>query len=194
MRSLGAFLELATRTLRDAEVSWMLSGSIASSHYGAPRATQDVDLVVELDEAAALRIVRSFLDDGLYASEDAAREAVAVGGQFNVIDPSSGWKLDLICRKDRPFSRAEFDRRRPALVLGTPTDIVTPEDLVLAKLEWAKLSDSELQLRDVVAVLSAREEDFEFAYVDSWVDDLSVRPQWHRVLAAAGLEGRLERD
>jgi hypothetical protein len=172
--------------LRDAEVPFMITGSLASSHYGAPRATQDVDFVVELTPARARDLVRRFLSAGYYVSEEAAIEAVDVDGQFNVIDASSGWKLDLICRKARSFSRMEFDRRRSATVLEVDTAMVSPEDLVVAKLEWAKASDSELQLRDVVAVMQAQGETLDHSYIERWVEELGLDAQWRRVKAAAG--------
>lgn len=164
----------------------MITGSLASSHYGAPRTTQDVDFVVELTPARACDLVQRFLSAGYYVSEKAAVEAVDVGGQFNVIDASSGWKLDLICRKARPFSRTEFDRRRSVTVLEVDTAMVSPEDLCVAKLEWAKASDSELQLRDVVAVVQAQGETLDHSYIDRWVEELGLDAQWRRVKAAAG--------
>lgn len=188
MRSLAELFEYAVGVLEATGIPSMLTGSIASSHYGAPRATQDIDLVVELDERRALEAVTSFVKEGLYASPDAALEAVDVLGQFNVLDPTSGWKLDLICRKDRPFSRTEFDRRRRTRILGTETDVVSPEDLVVAKLEWAKLSESDLQLRDVVAVLDALSGDLDRDYIATWVADLGLDEQWRRVRGAAGPE------
>lgn len=186
MRSLAEFLESAVTTLRAAEVPFMITGSLASSHYGAPRTTQDVDFVVELTPARACDLVRRFLLAGYYVSEEAAIEAVEVDGQFNVIDASSGWKLDLICRKARRFSRTEFDRRRSVTVLEVATAMVSPEDLVVAKLEWAKASDSELQLRDVVAVVQAQGETLDHSYIDRWVEELGLTAQWRRVKAAAG--------
>lgn len=185
MRSLAEFLESAVITLRDADVPFMVTGSLASSHYGAPRSTQDVDFVVELTPDRARDLVRRFLSAGYYVSEEAAIEAVDGGGQFNVIDASSGWKLDLICRKARPFSRTEFDRRRSVTVLEVATAMVSPEDLVVAKLEWAKASDSELQLRDVVAVIQAQGESLDHSYIDRWVEELGLDAQWRRVKAAA---------
>lgn len=186
MKSLAEFLESAVATLRAADVPFMVTGSVASSHYGAPRTTQDVDFVVELTLESARDLARRFLSAGYYVSEEAAVEAVDAGGQFNVIDASSGWKLDLICRKARSFSRTEFARRREATLLDVEAALVSPEDLVVAKLEWAKASDSELQLRDVVAVVGAQGETLDHTYIERWVEELGLDAQWRRVKAAAG--------
>jgi hypothetical protein len=69
----------------------------------------------------------------------AALEALRIESQFNVLDLTTGWKIDLIVRKSRPFSRTEFDRRITAEIEGLRIPIASAEDIVLAKLEWAKL-------------------------------------------------------
>ncbi len=95
-------------------------------------------------------------EDHWYVSEEAALAAVRRGSQFNVLDMETGWKAHLIVRKARPFSRAEFDRRERAELLGVATWIATAEDTMFAKLEWrAKGGGLERQLADVVGILPA---------------------------------------
>ena len=72
---------------------------------------------------------------------------------FNIIDLASGWKADLIIRKDRPFSREELARRQPVNISGVETYIATPEDAILSKIEWHSMSGSERQRRDVLEML-----------------------------------------
>jgi hypothetical protein len=60
-----------------------------------------------------------------------------------VIDLSSGWKADLIFRKGRTFSRTEFDRRRAVEHAGMQLWMASPEDVVVAKLEWAHTTGSD---------------------------------------------------
>lgn len=187
MRTLGEFLDVAIDVLTANRVPFMLTGSLASSHYGAPRTTQDVDFVVDLDLKRAEDTVRRFLESGFYVSREAAIDAVRTRGMFNVIDPSSGWKLDLILRKDRPFSRSEFERRRPARVLDTGASLVSPEDLIVAKLEWARKADSDIQRRDVLAVLSVQDDRLDMDYLEYWIAELGLDAEWKRVCEAAGL-------
>jgi hypothetical protein len=93
---------------------------------------------------------------------------------FNVIETVSGWKVDLIVRKDRPFSEAEFARRRRLEVLGVDMMIASPEDVVLSKLEWARLGGSERQLDDVRGVLRLQGSALDVAYLRRWAVDLGV--------------------
>ena len=61
-------------------------------------------------------------------------QAVKFQRAFNIIDKASGFKADLIIRKNRPFSRTEFSRRLEIEVLGISARIATPEDVILSKL------------------------------------------------------------
>jgi len=99
---------------------------------------------------------------------------------------ATGWKADLIFRKARPFSRTELDRRAPFIVLGVRVFAASAEDTVLSKLEWAKLRESERQLRDVRGILDVKGDSLDRAYIEKWLDDLEVRELWARVLQLGG--------
>jgi hypothetical protein len=98
----------------------------------------DIDLVVDPTPRQLDHLLVQLTTAGMYVSELAAHEALANRGMFHVVDPTSGWKADMIMRKARGFSETEFARREPAELLGVPIAVVTLEDLILSKLEWAK--------------------------------------------------------
>lgn len=173
-------LEEVVEALRAAGIDYMLTGSIAASFHGIPRSTQDIDLVVAGTEDQLLRFARTLMDRGYYVSEDAVREAFEGGSQFNVIDRDTAWKVDLILRKDREFSRTEFARRTRADALGLSLWVATAEDVVLAKLEWARITGSERQLEDVAGILTSQGDALDTGYVERWVDELGVDEQWGR--------------
>jgi hypothetical protein len=179
--TLAGFLQRVLSILEEAEVPYMLTGSLAAAYYAVPRATQDIDLVVEVKAADLPGLIDLLSDAGFYVSLAAAREAAVHEGQFNAIDPESGWKVDFIVRKSRPFSISEFKRRARTSALGLELYMATREDLVIAKLEWAKKGESELQLRDVRAILSTAGADFEWDYVEGWVSELALEDQWETV-------------
>lgn len=164
--------------LQTAGIPVMLTGSFASSYHGAPRATQDVDLVIA-PTAEQLRALLALLPrDEFYADEGAALEALRLEGQFNLIDLRSGWKVDLIIRKSRPFSREEFDRRRVVQFEGSEVPIATPEDVLIAKMEWARMSESARQIEDAARMLRVRAAQLDQAYVERWVRELDLEEQW----------------
>ena len=136
-----------------------------------------------LDEQSLERLVESLPADQYYLDLDTAREALAARRPFNVIELASGWKADFIVRKNRAFSVEEFERRAAAQVQGTEVRIASPEDIVLSKLEWAALGESERPLRDAVGVVAVQGESLDRAYVERWVRTLGIEKQWQRRLA-----------
>ena len=134
--------------LDGAGIAYMLTGSLAMSFYARPRMTRDIDLVVALEPAKAEQLTGAL---GAEYHADAAATTAAIRGArpWNVIYLPSMVKIDLIPRKDTPYRRAEFERRRRVELAGVPLWIVSVEDLILSKLEWSRDSRSEQQRRDV---------------------------------------------
>jgi hypothetical protein len=180
---LTSFLALIVDALNRAGVPHMLAGSLASSVHGIPRATNDIDFVIDPTPSALDSFLRSLHELDLHVDDNVARTEFARRGQFNIIDPQATWKADLIYRKDRAFSRAEFARRVRAAPLGVELYIATAEDMLLAKLEWARLGQSERQILDVVGIMEVRDADLDVVYIESWLDQLLVRELWERALA-----------
>lgn len=112
--------------LRRFEIPHMLAGSVASTYHGDPRTTNDIDLVIDPTHEALAGFVHGLDPERFYVSTETALNVV-------LLDP--GWKADLILRKERPFSRAEFERRQPAEIAGVAVFVATAEDTIVAKLE-----------------------------------------------------------
>lgn len=179
--SLTEFLRRVVHVLDEALIPHMLTGSLAAAHYASPRATQDVDLVIEAASADIDRLVDGLAAAGFYVDRSAAHEALATEGQFNAIDPQGGWKVDLIIRKQRPFSRSEFGRRVKAPLLGVELWLASLEDLLIAKLEWSELGDSALQRSDVAQLLERAGDRLDTAYVERWVEELGLEDAWRSI-------------
>jgi hypothetical protein len=179
--SLVSFLTTIVAALNEAEVPFMLTGSLAAAFYGTPRATQDIDLVIEARAGNLDRLIQNLEVAGLYVDRGAAIEALDTAGQFNAIDPTSGWKADLIIRKAREFSKTEFQRRRGEELFGVEVGLATLEDLIIAKLEWSQLGDSELQRRDIRDLLELAGDSVDETYMARWVGALGLQEAWERV-------------
>jgi hypothetical protein len=175
------FIGRLTRELEAAGVPYMIAGSFASTFYGEPRTTRDVDIVIHADERGIRALLARLPADDYYVNESTALDAVRRQTQFNVIDVATGWKADLIQRKSRPFSRSEFERRREVILLGMRVWMATSEDVVVSKLEWAQKAESERQLRDVASVVKARVSQLDMAYIEHWVAELNLTDLWNRV-------------
>lgn len=179
--TLADFVGEITRRLTEAGVPYMITGSLAGSFHGEPRATRDVDVIIDPTRASLRHLVERLERSDYYVSMDAAMEALDRRSQFNVIDTRTGWKADLIIRRDRPFSKAEFRRRQRTELLGSEVWIATAEDTIVAKLEWARAGDSERQLRDVAAIVSTVGEELDRGYIGRCVEQLSLADLWDRV-------------
>ncbi|MCK4832047.1 MAG: hypothetical protein KAS81_04735, partial [Anaerolineales bacterium] len=99
---------------------------------------------------------------------------------FNVFDASSGYKADLIIRKDRPYSIEEFKRRRTVDVLGLSIHLVAPEDPILSKLEWAKKGQAERQFTDALGVAIVQSDKLDFEYMQTWARILDIEEHLNR--------------
>jgi hypothetical protein len=182
MTGVGDVLARIVAALEVVGIPHMIAGSFASTHFGLPRSTYDIDVVIEATPAKLDAFVRSLSPDSYYVDPGAAREALRHQGQFNVIDMATGWKIDLIIRKNRPFSVEEFGRRIAADILGVPAHVATAEDTIIAKLEWARLGGgSERQLRDVQEIVDVRGAELDRPYIERWVDELGLRDEWARI-------------
>lgn len=129
------------RALDTAGVPYMITGSYASSVHGEPRASKDIDIVIAPTRDQLVRLMSLFPPDEYGAEEEAALEAMTYNSMFNVIDYETGWRIDFIFRKNRPFSIQEFTRRHVVELSGRRLFVASPEDVVIAKLEWAKVAN-----------------------------------------------------
>lgn len=187
---LAEALRTIAEQLDTAGIPFMLAGSFASTYHGHPRTTQDIDIVIDPTRDALLRFVDSLPADRSYVDRTTAIEAFEQRDMFNVIDLETGWKVDLILRKARPFSRSEFERREVVEWMGVRLFVVTAEDVILSKLEWARLSGgSERQMRDVAGVLEVHGDRLDLAYLERWLDVLAVRELWEQVTTSTQRDG-----
>ena len=166
-------LALLLSKLDACKIPYMIAGSFASNMHGLPRATQDADIVIEADRASLERFLESLGQD-FYKSEEAAREALLRRQIFNVIHLETGFKIDLIIRKSRPFSETEFSRRQSAFYLGTTRWFATAEDTILVKLEWSKQGESERQFNDALNVAKVQRHNLDRSYLRKWASELDL--------------------
>jgi hypothetical protein len=157
----------------------MVTGSIAANFYATPRMTRDIDLVVELSEEDISRVVSLFQGE-YYIDRDMVQQAVRNQAMFNMIHNALVVKIDCVVRKDSEYRCEEFARRRPVTIAGQQVFIVSPEDLILSKLDWAKESRSQLHLDDVRNLLRSVQ-GLDTAYLNRWADRLGVATLYQEI-------------
>ena len=164
--------------LERSAIPYMLVGSYASAFHGVLRSTHDIDFVIEAVPDQLRKLVQDLQADGYYAELDAALDAHKHESMFNVIDSESSWKIDLIFRKSREFDQEEFRRRIPAKLFDIELFVASVEDVVISKLEWAKLGGSLRQIEDVSKLLLAHWSTLDQNYLHQWIDALDLHDQW----------------
>lgn len=166
---LSVLEDIVTR-LESAGFDYMLTGSLAMNYYAQPRMTRDIDIVVALADKDTDRIMKVFGAE-YYVPEDTIETAVKNASMFNLIHFNSVVKVDIIVRKADKYRQHEFARRTAVEIAGFKTWIVSKEDLILSKLNWAKDSKSEMQLKDVKNLLATSPD---MGYIRQWAKELDV--------------------
>ena len=184
MTSQDDFLKKLIKILDDCSVPYMISGSFGSSYHGQPRATKDIDIVIAPTEKQLRSFVESLGSD-YYVSLEAVRDAFTNKSMFNVIDTMSGWRADFILRKDRAFSRQEFERKRLAKIGAIDLWVTSPEDMILCKLEWSKDHQSEQQFHDALGIAIVQWERLHIGYLRKWAKELRVEDSLEPILEQA---------
>lgn len=182
-------LKLVARQLEAAGIEYMITGSVASSLQGEPRATHDIDVVVAVREpaaAVAAGLKAAFPEPAFYLDEAAVRDAIVARGMFNVIDTREGDKVDFWLLTDDAFDRARFERRYVEHFEDARLPVSRPEDTILMKLRWAAmLGGSEKQFVDALRVYEVQHGRLDEAYLDRWAATLGVAAALGRLRAEA---------
>ncbi len=152
-----------------------LGGSMVSSIFGKPRYTQDADLTAEPFPGKETAFTQG-LDASYYVSLEAVERAVRERGSFNVIHAASGFKIDVFIAKDTPFEQSAYARRQLVEIGKEPIYLVSPEDIILFKLDWHRLGGgvSDRQWHDILGVLQVQKDALDFAYLEHWAEHLGL--------------------
>jgi len=180
-------LKLVVRTLDGAGVEYMLTGSVVSSLQGEPRSTHDIDIVVAINRQSAKKLADAFPAPRYHLTKESILDAISHHGMFNLLDTDTGDKVDFWMLTDEPFDQSRFTRRRTEELLGLKLAVSSPEDTVLAKLNWAKRSGgSEKQFNDALHVYEVQSGNLDMEYLRRWAKVLGIESLLKR------LEGEAE--
>jgi hypothetical protein len=167
------------RALEELGVRYAVGGSIASSLYGIPRATQDADIVASIAMPHASRLAAA-LETEFYVDEQMIRDAVRRQGTFNVVHLDTMFKVDVFVAKGDAWSEEELSRARRERVGDADAQVelvfASPEDTLLHKLVWFRLGGgvSKRQWRDALGILRVQGDSLDTGYLDAWAHRLRV--------------------
>lgn len=174
MSQTGLLIE-AIDALDSAGVGYLLTGSFASSLQGEPRATHDVDFVIEVDVRVIGALSLAFGAPDYYFDEKSATAALRSGSMFNLLDTTSGDRVDFWPLTLEAFDVSRFARRVGVAAFGRSISVSSPEDTILQKLKWARASGgSARHLRDATGVYEFQVPSLDERYIDEWAERLGV--------------------
>jgi hypothetical protein len=177
-------LRYVIAVLEKLNISYAVVGAYASSAWGEPRMTRDIDVIIQLSAEQVVPLCASFPESDFYVSSLAAHEAVHRGSQFNVIHPSSGNKVDFMVVGQSDWSAAQLRRRMQIQFDETTCGYVaSPEDVILGKLLYLREGGSEKHIRDITGILKTCKDPLDLEYVSTTAEELHVQELWQTIAA-----------
>lgn len=175
-------LKKVIRVLNEKFISFMLTGSIVSSIQGEPRATHDIDIIIAIQKPNIFELTKAFTMPDYYLDEDNILDAIKNQAMFNLLDAFEGDKVDFWVLTNDDFDKSRFQRRIKKELFGEIAYISSPEDTILAKLKWAKLSGgSEKQFIDALRVYEVQYRNLDLDYLEKWVQKLDLVILWDKL-------------
>jgi hypothetical protein len=152
---LKAFFTYVVQVLERLGIPYMVVGGFAATLYGEPRLTLDVDIVADVKQEHVAPFVAAFPIPSYYVSEEGIQDSIRRRYPFNVIQPSTGAKIDLVPLSRDPLSLGAFQRRQAMTYdeTGQTASFIAAEDLIVAKLRAFRDTGSDRHLRDARGIL-----------------------------------------
>jgi hypothetical protein len=171
----------AIARLEEAQISYIIVGSIASMVYGEPRLTRDMDLVIDVSAADSKKFEILFQQPDYYCPPlEVVADEIRNRGQFNLLHVPTGLKIDVMIKKATSFDQSRFQRiQRVELWKGFSANLASPEDIIIKKLEFYREGGSEKHIRDIRGIVSNT--DLDKPYLNNWVTQLHLENEWAKV-------------
>lgn len=175
-------LKYAVATLERLGIPYALVGSYASGIWGESRFTQDIDILIRLPSEAVGVLCAAFPPPDFYVSEAAAFDAVKRRGQFNVIHPASGNKIDFMIAGDGDWTANHLSRtKRIRIFPDQVISVAAPEDVIVGKLIYYRDGGSDKHLRDIRGILKVTGDMLDVNYLTQRTIELGLSDEWNQL-------------
>lgn len=171
------------------DISYYVSGGVASSIHGETRSTRDLDLVIEVRPNEINSLVKTLEAAGYYCPAGAVTN-LQQGKErmLNITHTETIANPDLYITDNSPFALSQMARRILIDVDGISSFwVASPEEIILQKLLWSQVSQSEKQWRDVLGILKLQGQILDYGYLTTWAENLNLVDVFTQVLTQAGL-------
>jgi hypothetical protein len=178
------FLKLVLEALKATHVEYLIGGAVAEWAWGEPRATQDIDIVINLPVESISKLSKELEKRDMLVPADIILDTLLEDRAdipINAIHVHSGLKADLYLVRSGDELRLSAFQRRQHIDYGPPIGRVyvhSPEDLILYKLLYFSMSQQPKHSRDIAAILHANKDKIDFSYIEEWVTRLGLNSLW----------------
>lgn len=165
-------------------IPYLITGGMAVYVWGRPRFTADIDIVVELQMEDIEKLEKALrqLSDAGYIEREMMEKALAGRGEFNFIDGVTGIKVDFWVAKGDELAKLAFKRKIPKTIKDRTIFFISPEDLILRKLEWHQQGESSKQLEDIESIIKISGKELDMEYLKTWAEKLNVKHILDKIL------------
>jgi len=162
------------QVLESNNIPYAIVGGYSAIYWGRPRFTQDADIIADL-KGDQIDLIVDALQKDFVISPKAIQDAVRHRSEFNLIHQSEVFKTDIWVAANTPYDLEVLRRRKRGMLVQVPVYFQSPEDTILSKLRWCKLSNfSERQFADALGVYEIQEPSLDQTYLDHWAKVLDV--------------------
>jgi hypothetical protein len=187
--SYDEFVRQVIAAIEAADVAYMIGGAVAAWAWGEPRATLDLDVVVNIPLGAVERLSNELEKRAMLVPAEIILKNILetrADLPINAIHMYSGYKADLYPLRTGDELRAAAFERRQKIDLGEPFGEVylhSPEDLILYKLWFYSLSQQTKHIRDITSIVLSLGDELDENYIEFWVTKKGLASIWGDLLA-----------
>ncbi len=170
-------------------IRYVLTGSVACSIYGLPRAAQDVDMLAEFHSEQIAALFEHFSHTYLF-DQNAISLAIQQRTSFNLLHISRLVKIDVFLSSGS-FEEAILQRGQavPLIEGRVPLKLASPEDIALTRLIWYRQNgnNADDQWNDILGLLKVQAPRLDLAYLSQQAETLKVHDLLAQAIDDAGI-------
>jgi hypothetical protein len=152
------FYTQVVRALDEIGAPYMIVGAYGGSVFGIARSTNDIDMLVNLQEKDCYAISEKFPLPRYYADPEMIKNSIQMGIMFNLIDTEEGARADLVPLKREPEYQLAFNRRVKETFQSPSGEsfeawVAQPTDIIIGKLRAWDEGRSDKHPKDIFSIL-----------------------------------------
>lgn len=169
--------------LENQQIPYMITGAWSAIYYGRPRASHDIDFVVELKPQDLQKTADVFkkIPEDFLVQPDSIKEAIKDKSMFNIIHLATALKLDFWVLTDEEFDKVRFKRKIKVNILNQIMEMASAEDTIIQKLRWYKLGPIEKHLVDAAFVYQIQRKNLDLKYLEKWIKELNLTKYYQKL-------------